>query len=132
MVRETIVPQHWYNPDIYDFFIDYFDNECSPNTHARITLTTLDKLATICECELGEVFDNLTPEDAIKLIQSRNLSPWIILLSLKFKTFLMNDVSTTQRALIENVIRMNRWKRIMEQKRNFIPEIKEYIRQVGL
>jgi len=132
MSQESIQPSHWYNDDIYNFFINYLDNECSPNTHIKITLLTLDKLANHFDCEINEVFDHLRASDTINLVQTRNLSPWVLLLSKKFKQYLQKEVNAEESKLIENAIHINKWKLIMESKRNFIPKTREYLTQLDI
>ena len=132
MARENILPQHWSNPDIYNYFLDYFDNECKVTTHLRITIKTMERLASILECKLDEVFDNLDVDDCIKLIQSRNFSPWVLLLSSKFKTFISDNATNEQLKLIEEVMKVNRWKTIMEKNRDKIKTTKQYIHEFNL
>lgn len=132
MCRENILPAHWANADIYEYFMEYFDNECPIKKHIVITAKTLDKLTDILECEMSEVFTNMHASDMANLIQSRNLSPWVLLLSPKFREYLINDVTHEQRKLIESVIKVNRWKAIIESNRKSIPETKKIIKELGL
>lgn len=132
MSRENILPSHWYNDDIYKFFIDYFDNDCDPQIHARVTLKSMDRLANHFQCKICEVFDHLRGADVIKLVQSRNLSPWILLFSKRFAEYLESETTTEEQKLIEQAVSLSKWKIILEAKRNHIPEIREYIAQLNL
>ena len=132
MVQENIVPSHWSNPDIYDYFMKHFDNNVSPITHVKITLSSLDRLANVLECELRDVFKYIKVGDIVNLIQSRNLSPWCLLLSNEFKSYLVNEVTLGERQLIEDVIKVDQWKIIFERKRNCIPQILEILEKISL
>jgi hypothetical protein len=132
MVKNTVMPAHWYNSDIYNYFMDSFDKDYDPMTHVRITFTSIERISKALDCKMGDVFSHLHPSDVIKLIQSRNLSPWVLLLSKKFAAFLKNDVNAEERKLIEDVIKLNRWETILENQRSRIPEIKKYVAQLDL
>ena len=131
MVERGVMPQHWYHSAIYGVFIDHFDNTCPMTTHTRITLFTMDRLATTFECEIGDVIFKLKAGDLAKLIQSRNLSPWVLLLSEKFR-IMLTSIPVSERDYIESVINLNRWKLIVERNRNHRAETKSYLDQLDL
>jgi hypothetical protein len=132
MAEENILPQHWYNDDIYRFAMKKFDGEFDPKVHVRITLVTLDKLARKFDCEISEVFDHLRPSDTIKLIQSRNFSPWVLLLSPRFKKYLHEETTKEERMMISNAMNIKHWKLMFKIKKNKVPETKNYIDQLNL
>lgn len=132
MSSEAILPVHWYNTDIYNFFLDQFDTEFSPTIHTRITLGSMERISKVLECPMSEIFAHLRVSDVIKLVQSRNLSPWVLLLSKKFKTFYQTVPTSEERTLLENVINLGRWKIIMDTKKHLIPETKKYLNQLNL
>lgn len=132
MAEENILPQNWYNDDIYRYAMKKFDSEFDPKTHARITLVTLDRLAKKFDCEISQVFDHLRPSDTIKLIQSRNLSPWVLLLSPRFKKYLHEETTKEERMMISSAMNIKHWKMMFELKKNKVPETKDYIKQLNL
>jgi len=132
MASEGILPQHWYNDDIYRYAIKKFDSDFDPKVHIRITLVTLDKLARKLDCEISEVFDYLRPSDAIKLIQSRNFSPWVLLLSQRFKKYLQEETTKEERMMISSAMNIKHWKLMFEIKKDKVSETKEYINQLNL
>jgi hypothetical protein len=132
MVEKEVLPQHWYHADIYEMFLEYLDYECSPQAHLRITLQTLERISGIFECKMGEVFFELEPADMVRLIQSRNISPWVLLLSPKFKLVLANEMIVNEREFVENAIKLDRWKLIIKRGEKHIPEIRTYINQLDL
>ena len=92
----------------------------------------MERIAKSLECPMGEIFTHLQVSDVIKLIQSRNLSPWVLLLSKKFKAFYKTTPTTEERRLLEDVIKLGRWQLIMETKKQLIPETKKYLDQLDL
>ena len=132
MVEKEVLPQHWYHNDIYEMFLEYLDYECSPQLHLRITLQTLERVSKIFECKMSEVFEELEPSDMVKLIQSRNISPWVVLLSSRFKSVLANDMIPIEREFVEDAIKLDRWKLIIKRGGKHIPEIRTYINQLDL
>lgn len=131
MSKDGTIPAHWYDPYIYDYFINCFDTQCSPINHVKITFSMLDKLATTFDCKLSEVFKNLRAGDMTNLIQSRNLSPWVLLLSGKFKEYL-TSITPDERKLVESTIKVNHWKDIIRSNEKYIPKIKNYIKEADL
>jgi hypothetical protein len=132
MSQDSILPQHWYNEDVYDYFLNHLDKECNPETLIRITLQNMEKISNGFECQIKEIFDFLRPSDVIRLIQSRNFSPWVLLLSKRFKAFLQTVPNYEEKRLIEKAINVDRWKTLMEVKRNHIPKTKTYLKQLDL
>jgi hypothetical protein len=132
MSLDAILPAHWYNKDIYAYFIEKFDTEYSPTVHTRVTLGSMERIAKALDCPMSEIFTHLKPSDVIKLTQSRNLSPWVLLLSKQFKVFYQTQVNTEERQLLMDVIKLGRWKLIMETKKHLIPETKAILDQLDL
>lgn len=132
MATDNILPQHWYNDDIYRYAMKQFDKDFEPKVHTRITLVTLDKLSRKFDCEISEVFDHLRPTDVAKLIQSRNFSPWVLLLSPRFKKYLQSETSREERGIISSAMNLNHWKLMLELKKKHVPETKDYISRLNL
>lgn len=132
MSEDGVLPAHWYNKDIYDYFLEKFDTEFEPKVHTRITLGSMERIAKALDCPMSDIFIHLKPSDVIKLTQSRNLSPWVLLLSKKFKDFYQNHTNTEERQILMNVIKLGRWKMIMETKKHLIPETKSILDQLHL
>lgn len=132
MAKDAILPQHWYVDDIYTYFINYLDKDCDAKTHLRISLMTLERLSSAFDCKISEVFSHLKPQDVVTLIQSRNLSPWTVLLSDRFKSYLQNETNYEEQKLIESVINLDRWRIIMDIHKNSIAETRNYLKQLEL
>lgn len=132
MSKESILPQHWYNDDIYNFFLDHLDNECSYMTHVRITLSSLERLASSLDCKISEVFDKIGGRKIIDFIQSRNFSPWVLLFSNKFKQFLQNSASPEEHTLVEKVIDLDKWRKIIADHEDDASAVKDYLKQLDL
>jgi hypothetical protein len=132
MSSENILPSHWYNEDIYNFFKSRYDDDISPKTHVRITLTIMSKLSRILNCEINEIFNHIEPIDLARLIETKNISPWVLLFSPKFKHFFANKLNNEEKKIIEQTININLWKLIIEKNRKYIPEIKKYIEDIQL
>jgi hypothetical protein len=132
MAKDSILPQHWYNDDIYSYFINQFDKENDAKVHLRITLTTMERLSSAFGCKISEVYSHLKPQDLIKLIQSRNLSPWALLLSKKFHEYVRNETNYEEQKLIESVINLDKWQLILDVNKGSINEVKNYLSQLDL
>lgn len=132
MSQEGILPQHWYNDDIYEYFIDYLDKECSHVEHLKITLKSFDRISEALDCDIGEIFDYMRPIDVINLIETRNLSPLVLFFSVKFRNFVKYVASDVEKHLIDQAMNVNRWKPIIESNADGMKFIKDTLVKVEL
>lgn len=123
----AILPQHWYNDNIYDEYIKFYDKTKTPYDHVEVSIKTLSALSRIFECEISTVFDHIRPGEMFKLLQARKLSPWLLLLSPKFKDFLLFKVSKEQNIIIQNIINPTVWRLKFNENLEDVKKIKKYV-----
>lgn len=78
-------PNTWANNWSYRFYLEYLDNEKSPNDSIADTTNELFDLAEQCDLTVSELIDELQLSEIIVLLQQRRISPWVILHSTKIK-----------------------------------------------
>lgn len=133
MLEKNLTPNFWYNnKDLYESFIRHYDETVTPIAMVNTTLSTLYKLADILECDIGEVLQQLLPSEIAKLVFERRLSPWILLLSTKFKHYLhmLNDPS--QYVMITSVIDAREWEKKFKKNPEAVAKIKNVISELDL
>lgn len=132
MKERDISPTIWTNDQVYTIYLEYLDRRASPEEQAKITITTLFKIADAAECDVGNVFGVLEPNEVISLLQERRLSPWLLLYSSKFKDMLLNKTSPEQRIIMETIIRPQYWVKKFEKHPEGVKLMKKYVEELGI
>lgn len=133
MIKFSILPIHWCMTDMYISFIKYLDVTYTPLQHVEQTIKTLTELSTIFNCTIDNVFRHLKSGDCINLLRSRKLSPWLLLLSAKFKTYIATDLTKEQQNLIsETIINPNLWNKRFTNNSNDVAIIKKTVSDLKL
>jgi len=132
MKEMSIQPVIWVNSDIYASFIEYLDKNSDPNKQAHQTIEYLFKLADEYEVDVSKVFEYLEPNDVILMLHRRQLSPWILLHSSKFKEFLINKTTSQERIAMEAIIRPAYWMDKKSKHPEIVAQMKKYIRELDL
>ncbi len=66
------------------------------------------------------------------MIRERAISPWLLLFSKQFKKFLVENVSTEQRVILETIIHPDRWAQIFEEDPDSVAIMKAYVRELEI
>ena len=132
MKERDITPMLWTNDQVYSLYVEHLDYKVPPAKHAEITVNTLLKLADAAECDVGEVFDALLPNEVIQLLRERRLSPWLLIHSGKFREFFANKTSTEERIIMETIIRPSFWKKRFAENPNEVDRMQTYIEELNL
>jgi hypothetical protein len=122
----------WCNNKVYEHYISKFDELVTPEEQADVTLETINQLAKIYRCETGDVLAHMLPDTAIKLMQARKFSPWVMLLSTKFHSFMMYGMSPEQRALLEVYVDPKIWNDRLKENPEFTNRMKKIVKSLGL
>lgn len=129
---KKLTPNTWDSEMVYTAYIEYLDNS-KPLDNAIASLQTLNRLATSFNCNIREVLYKLYPNEYIHLIQTRHLSPWLLLNTKGFKAFLMSDnLNREQTSIITSLIPENVWSSKMKNNPEQLTKIKGYIEKLNL
>jgi hypothetical protein len=74
----------------------------------------------------------LEPNEVIVLLRERQLSPWILLFSKKFKEMLVNRVSDEQRIIMESIIRPQYWTTKFKKLPNDVATMRKYVEELDI
>lgn len=132
MVSIGVVPSLWRSPDFYDKFIEYFDSQVPPLTKIKITVLTLDSIASVLDCDVHEVFRYLYPSEVATLVHERRLSPWILLLSGKFLHYMHMVKDPAQHTMLTTVINPRMWKEILSSDQAALEKAKMVVQELNL
>lgn len=132
MVQKDFPPTMWLLDEAYAMYIDYLEYTATPIEQVQISIDTLFSLAEKNDVDVDQVFTKIHPNDLIHLVRSRRLSPWLLLLSKKFKEYFVKVVTTEQRIILETLIRPENWVERFEKHKDTVDKIKQCVRELNL
>lgn len=101
-------PMLWCRDEFYSMYLEWLDRKQDPIDQAALTVETLMKISEAGEKPISEVFTLLSTGHVMQLIRQRQLSPWILLCSVKFKEFL-GSISTAEKTELLNLLGYSYW-----------------------
>jgi hypothetical protein len=133
MVSKDLLPLYWCMDSIYIEYIQNLDKTYTPEQQVIVTKRTLFELADIFGCKPNEIFNYLQAGDCIKLLKTRKLSPWVLLLSKRFQAYITLKLSAEQRSIITGtVINPSLWKKKFEANPEEVQRMKKVVADLGL
>lgn len=132
MKEKDISPTIWVNDQVYGMYLEYLDRKSPPSQQARITIDTLFDLSEKYNCEVGEVFENLSANEVLDLLRKRQFSPWLLTFSKKFKNFILNETTTEQRIIMEQIIRPGYWQYKFQKYPKEVEAMRQYVKELGI
>ena len=116
----------------YSTFIEYLDKRADPTKQAQSTINYLFKIADSLDIDVSEVFEHLSGNDVIQMLHRRQLSPWILINSPKFKQFLIHRVTDEERITMTAIIRPPLWAEKKANHPEIIAQMKKYVQELNL
>ena len=132
MTEKKIQPVIWVNNEIYQSYIEFIDKKADPSKEAQRTIDYFFRLADEFECDVGNIFDHLEANDVIQMLTRRQISPWILIHSPKFKQFLINKTKKDERLVMETIIRPDYWAKKRAKHPEIVARMKRYVRELDL
>lgn len=99
VLSHDLAPDHWTRDDVYVKYLEYIDKTMTSAEQITLCVNYIMKLCDALECDTSEVFNSLEPGEVMQLIRDRKLSPWILLHSVGFKRWLVQQDSDWQERL---------------------------------
>jgi hypothetical protein len=91
----------WISDEVYVQFINFIDNDIDPILQVTLSMDTMLNYADNNQIDIGDIFTTMSINELLYLIRIRRISPWILLLSKKFKQ-LVSGLSHEQQLLLLN------------------------------
>jgi hypothetical protein len=132
MIEKDLTPHLWTNDKVYVQYLEFLDRRTSPIKHASFTTTALLRIADDHNIDVSEVFTVLMPGDILQMIRTRQLSPWILLVSGKFKQHVLTKWSPEEQNLLENLIRPVYWKQKFDKNPEIVKYMKEFTKELNI
>jgi hypothetical protein len=131
MVKEKLSPLHWTVDDAYSMYLEYIDKRLDPYDQAERTINYLGDVADALEVEIGSVFNELSYGDMLDLVNQRQLSPWILFCSKKFKEWVAK-LEPTDKTNLMKAIGVVYWQMMLERNPNVVEDMKTIVVEMGL
>jgi hypothetical protein len=132
MKERDISPTIWTHDKVYALYLEHLDRKATARKQAEVTVNTLFDVAEAANCSVGEIFEVLSPSEIIQLMRQRRLSPWVLLHSKKFLTFLTSRVTPEEYIIIESIIRPSCWVEKFQKHPNDVVMIKKYVAELNI
>ena len=128
MKERDLPPSLWKTDEVYNIYLEFLDNQMSPMEKVKISVKTLLNKAEMLEIDVSEIFSQTATSinEILHMLRTRQLSPWLLLESKKFKQKYKNEASEEQKILLETFIRPDYW--IEKRKNN--PKIVKKIQRI--
>jgi hypothetical protein len=131
MVQNSVDPSIWTRTEVYVEYIKNIDDLISPIELTYASAEVLFQYADKYEIPVCETFSYITPSELIRLVELRKLSPWLLLFSSKFASWLVT-LGEEQQFLLEQAIKCEDWDKHKQRHRDSIVDIKRIVRELGL
>lgn len=132
MRQKDIQPALWTNSEVYAMYLEFLDMQATPMEQVKTSLKTLMKVSEDKEIDISKVFETLTPNQIITLLQQRRLSPWFLLCSKEFKRMLVHRTNDEQKVIFETIIRADYWAEKFAEHPAIVQKVKQYIGELSL
>lgn|SRR5690625_4016333 len=132
MMDIGILPQFWTRDEVYSAFLEEYDVHIDPVKQIDISHSTILQLSEAMECETSEFFDNIDVDIFFTLLKTRKISPWLLLLSNKFRIFLFGRATSTERSYVQKYINPKKWEKIFTEHSNVTELAAETVAVLGI
>lgn len=132
MVEKKYPPTMWTTDDAYLLYMEFVDHQAKPMDQVSLSVKTLLNIADEADVDVSDVFDHITPAQLIHLVRIRQLSPWLLLHSTKFKLYFRDKLSDEQKIILETLIDPDSWFDRFDQKPKDVDKIKLYIKELNI
>lgn len=132
MKEKELPPSMWTNDIVYIKYLDFLDRKIKPTKLIAISIDTLFDEAKRLHVSVKNIFTVITTNELILLLRRRQLSPWILLNSGKFKQFYITKTSTEEKTIINSIIKFKYWNERFRDNPKTIKNIRAYIKELNL
>ena len=83
-----VQPSLWCRDNVYALYLNGYDNIVHPTTQFLTSLDLITELAKEHEVALPNIFDALGVDKILDLVKRRKISPWFLVASTAFRTYM--------------------------------------------
>ena len=131
MIKKKFTPNMWTTDPVYAMYLEYIDRTLTPIQQATTSIETIFKVSDNFNVDPSDVFTVIKGHDLIHMLQTRRLSPWLLLNSKKFKT-LYKALPTEQRMIVDGLIRIDYWATKLQEHASEVAQIRLLTAELGI
>jgi hypothetical protein len=131
MSQKSISPMLWCRDECYSYYLEWLDRTSDPLDQAAASIDTLYKIAEAAETPIADVFKAIHYMELMQLIRQRQLSPWLLLCSVQFKTFLVSLHDAEKNELL-NLIGYAYWAEKFDANPKVVEHMKLIASEMGI
>lgn len=125
-------PTMWTNDDAYTQYLEFLDRQADPMDQVSLSIKTLLNIADKHDIDISDVFTVVKAPELMQLIRMRQLSPWLLLHSAKFKKFFRDNMTDEQKIILETLINPEYWFEQFEKRSKDAEKIKQYVAELNI
>lgn len=131
MVLRDIGPVLWCRDQTYTIYLEWIDKNEDPYQLVLTSIEILEKIAQQEKLDFFNIFNNLGYKRVLEFIRLRNISPWLLLHSDKFKQFLMG-LENDETSLLMGIINVQYWSKVLSENTEVSKELVLIVKEIGL
>lgn len=131
VIKLDLNPEHWLIDDVYAKYLEYIDKTMTATEQINMCVKYIMKLCDVLDCDTSEVFSNIEVPELLQMVRDRKLSPWILLHSAGFKTWLISQHIDDQHRLQE-LIRPMYWRMRFQKEPENVANAKKIAKALGI
>lgn len=132
MIDKKYQPTMWTNDEVYVQYMNFLDANADPTDLIKLSVKTLVSYSIDKNIDVSNVFDYMPFNEVLHMIRIRQLSPWLLLMSSKFKE-IVTKCSTEQRMILETIIKPDFWNtKLINMEPSTKDLIKYYIQELRI
>lgn len=132
MVEKKLDPIFWTSKEAYAMYLDFVDVDQDPMEQVASSVDTLANIAEQHDVDVSEVFNVIAPAEVLSLLETRKVSPWLLILSKKFHQMCASKASTEQQAIFETLIRPTVWTQKLAKHPNLVKSIRTIVKEMNI
>lgn len=124
-------PTLWARDDVYELYIQSFDERYTPLKQVEISLKTIAGLARLVECEPHEIWNYMVLGDVMKYVGAKKLSPWLLFYCDSFQAFL-KKCTKNERMRFETVVEQQKWLKRFREDPDTVRKVIQSVKQLKI
>ncbi len=131
MVKLDIPPVIWTHDAIYEEWVRVTSIERSPIKNVQLTTLFLLNYCDKHEIDISAVFQHITCPQLTEWIKTSTVSPWFLLGSVQFKSW-MKLLDDDEKRYLTDVLNPSEWMEKIKSNPNTMTKIKQIVAELGL
>lgn len=131
LIKKGVKLDEWHKDSLYTEYLKIHMEKEPVERAVERSILEMNSWAENNKKELKQFFTDINTVEAVFLLKSGRISPWVLYLS-DSATDLMQDFTLEQLNIIKEVINPSRWQNTFMEKKQDVVFVKKILREAGL